>query len=374
MVPLLVFVMAATPAHEAELDDGAPALERNRHLLRKWQADPEHAARLQNDLQVFWKLPRAKREQLRQLDQELHRLDAKTLKRLWTVAERYRAWLEKLPENQRQAIETATDSQERLARIREICQQQWIEKLPQRVRDNLMKLPAEERKTRIAQLREQELVLRKVWLRPPRPAPVPVKPRTHLHDFPPEVREFVEQQVLPRLSAEEKRQYHDAEGRANFAVVVKRLADRHPVLPPLPSPHKPITRYEELPEKAKGIAGAKPMWERRVDAWNKLRQMEGIWPEWAETFVKLLTPEQQKAMPPLGASRPREFPPAVQTFIDTKLRPAIKPMEFKRLKEVEGKWPEYPLRLLDLAHRHNLKVPGMSLPGTADLWEQPRQE
>ena len=91
-------------------------------------------------------------------------------------------------------------------------------------------------------------------------------------------------------------------------------------------------------------------------------------------FVNLLPPEQRKAMPPLGASRPREFPPAVQSFIETKLRPAVKPLEFRRLNEVEGKWPEYPLRLLDLAHRHNLKVPGMSLPGTADLWEQPRQE
>ena len=97
--------------------------------------------------------------------------------------------------------------------------------------------------------------------------------------------------------------------------------------------------------------------------------MEGIWPEWAETFVNQQTPEQRKAIPPLGASRPREFPPAVQTFIENKLRPAVKPIEFRWLKEVEGKWPDYPLLLLDLAHRHNLKAPGMSLPGTADLWE-----
>ena len=369
MIPLLVFVMAATPAQEAGSDEGTPTLERNRQLLRKWQADPEHAARLQNDLRAFWKLPRAKREHLRQLDQELHQLDVKTQKRLWTVAERYRAWLEKLAYDQRQAIETAPDSQERLTRIREIRQQQWIEKLPQRVREDLMKLPVEERKARIVHLREQELNLRKLWQRPIRLAPIPAKPRTHLRDFPPEVREFVEKQLLPRLSAEEKRQYDNAEGRANFAVVVKRLADRHPVLPPLPAPHKPITRYEDLPERAKTIAGAKPMWERRVDVWNKLRQVEGIWPEWAETFVNQQTPEQRKAIPPLGASRPREFPPAVQTFIENKLRPAVKPIEFRWLKEVEGKWPDYPLLLLDLAHRHNLKAPGMSLPGTADLWE-----
>jgi hypothetical protein len=105
-----------------------------------------------------------------------------------------------------------------------------------------------------------------------------------------------------------------------------------------------------------------------------LQQLEGIWPEWAETFVSLLNQEQRKAMPALGASRPGEFPSAVGTFIENKLRPAVTQDEVKRLKAVEGKWPEYPRRLLDLARRHNLKVPGMSLPGTADLWEQPRQE
>jgi hypothetical protein len=374
MTPVLGFVMAATPAHEAVPDDGASDLERNRQFLRKWQADPEHDARLRRDLRAYWKMPRAKRERLRQLDQQLHQLDAKTQQRLWRVAERYREWLEKLPEDRRREIETAKDWQERLARIKEARQRQWIDKLPRRVRDDLMKLPEKERKARIVQLRQEELALRKLWQKPVRPGPPPPKPRTHLHDFPPEVREYAEKQLLPRLSAEEKRQYHDAEGRANFALTIKQLTDHHPVLPPLPAPNKPIVRYEDLPEKAKGIAGAKPMWERRVEAWRKLRQVEGIWPEWAETFVSFLTPEQRKIIPPLGASRPREFPSAVQTFIETNLRQAVKPIEFKRLKDWEGKWPEYPRRLLDLAHRHNLKVPGMSLPGTADLWEQPRQE
>ncbi len=145
------------------------------------------------------------------------------------------------------------------------------------------------------------------------------------------------------------------------------------MLPPLPAPRKPIARDEDLPDKAKSIAGAKPMWERRVDAWDRLRQVEGIWPEWAETFVILLTAEQRKEMPALGASRPREFPQAVQTFIETKLRPVLKAGEPRQLKNLEGKWPDYPRRLLELAHRHNLKVPGMSLPGTADLWEPPRK-
>jgi hypothetical protein len=162
LTPVLAFVMAATPAHEG----GSGDLERNRQLLQKWKEDPEHYARLRRDLRAYWALPRAKRQRLRHLDAELHQLDAGTQKRLWRVAQRYNAWLEKLSPDERREIETASDGQERLARIKEIRQRQWIERLPQRVRDELMKLPAEERKARIVQLRQQESVERKPWQRP----------------------------------------------------------------------------------------------------------------------------------------------------------------------------------------------------------------
>jgi len=74
-------------------------------------------------------------------------------------------------------------------------------------------------------------------------------------------------------------------------------------------------------------------------------------------------------MPPLGASRPHEFPLAVRKFIGTTLKNKINRQEGKRLRDTEGKWPEYPKRLLELAHKHNLEVPGISLPGPAELWE-----
>src|SRR5579871_5664146 len=95
MLPALGFIMAAMPAQEAEPDDVASVLERNGQLLRKWQADPEHDARLKHDLRAYWQLPKEKRERLRRLDRQLHQLDAKTQQRLWRVAERYREWLEK---------------------------------------------------------------------------------------------------------------------------------------------------------------------------------------------------------------------------------------------------------------------------------------
>jgi hypothetical protein len=366
--PVLGFVMAATPSHEAA--PSAVDLERNRQLLQKWKTDPEHYARLQQDLHDFWTLPKAKREHLRQLDREFHELDDTTRKRLGKTAERYLAWLERLSEEERQHIEAAADWHEKLSRIEAIREKRWIERAPRKVREELAKLPPDERTARVTQLRKQERQQRKQWQRPLSIGPRPVKPLTHLSDFSPEVQEFVKKQLLPRLNAEERKQYHQAEGRPGFAFVVKHLAERHPVLPPL---HRSVTRYEELPVKAKGIAGAKIIWERRIETWKKLQQVEGIWPEWAEMFVSLLPPQQRKAMPPLGACHPHDFSADIQTFIKTSLKAKVKPAEMHKLKEAEGKWPAYPIHLLKLAHDHNLQVPGMSLPGSAELWENNRK-
>ena len=366
--PMLGLVMAATSAHEGAPETGD--LERNRQLLRKWKADPDHYARLQHDLHDYWALPEAKRQQLRQLDREFHELDDKTRKRLWKTAERYSAWLDRLSPDERRHIETAADWRERLSRIEEIREKRWIERAPRKVRDELLKLPPNERTIRVGQLRVQDRQRRKQWQRPLGVGPRPAKPLTRLSEFPSDVQEFVKKQLLPRLTAEELGQYHRAEGGPNFRLVVKHLAERHPVLPPL---HRPIARYEDLPQKAKGLAGAKNQWERRIETWKKLQQVEGVWPEWAEMFVNQLTPQQRKAMPPLGASHPRDFSPAVQTFIEATLKAKVKLGEFHKLKDAEGKWPEYPRHLLELAHKHNLPVPGMSLPGPAELWENERK-
>jgi hypothetical protein len=307
LAPVLIFILAAAPADESGSDAGDRA--RNRQLLEKWKADAEHYARLQRDLRDFWALPEAKRQRLRRLDKELHDLDAKTRKRLWKVAERYIAWLERLPDDERRRIEATEDLRERLTLIKEIRERQWIERLPQKVREELDKLPAEERATRVAQLREEERQQRKLWQGSPRS-----KPPTR------------------------------------------------PVLPPLPPPGKAIVRFKDLPAKAKVEAGSEAAWEKRRDTWERLRKVEGKWPEWALLFHSLLTPQQQARMPPLGASRPSEFPREVANFLRDKLEPKLTRDEKQHLRAAEGKWPEYPKRLLQLAEKHKLEVPGMSLP------------
>ena len=372
LLPMLAFLMGSAPEKGRTSRSSSADRERNRQLLEQWKADPEHYARLEQDLRAFWALPQAKRKQLRQLDQAFHQLDPAAQKRLWLVARRYLAWLERLPADQRRWIEEASDANERLERIKTVRERQWIAHLPKSMQEELNKLPADERSAKVQKLREQERRQRGQGKQPFFGGPT-LKQPAHLMDFPPGVRSFVEKQLLPHLTAEEKQRLLEAEGHwPEYPQTIKELAKRHPVLPPLPAPHKPITHFEELPDKAKVQAGSRISWERRTEAWNRLRKVEGKWPEWALMFHNLLTPEQRERMPPLGASRPDDFAPPVQAFIANTLKKKVTQTEWRSLKHLEGKWPEYPLHLLQLAAKHNLEVPGMSLPGPAELWENTR--
>ncbi len=359
LTPMLAFLWVESP--DPQTDDPAPAAERqhNRQLLQKWKGDPEHSARLQRDLRAFWALPDAKRQQLRQLDAAFQQLDARARKRLWRVADRYVDWLERLPEDERHRIEETENLSERLDLIRTIRERQWIESLPRKVRDELMKVPPAERSRRVARLREEERLHRVAWRRPLRAADRLRQP-SRLAELPVEAKEFVEKQLLPHLTPDERKRFEAAQGHwPEFADTVKELARKHPVLPPLP---KPVVRYEQLPEKAKIEAGPKTSWEKREDNWSKLQSDEGKWPEWALTFHSLLEPQQRHHMPPLGASRPGEFPAKTREFIGKTLSQKATVSEWRELRSLEGKWPDYPLRLLRLAEKHHLEVPGMSLP------------
>ena len=221
----------------------------------------------------------------------------------------------------------------------------------------------------------QEKDQRVAWTRvpPPRPAlnpgpdekpkPAPdVKPKPkpgenpkRLADLPADVQMFVKNQLFPRLTLGERGRLKAAEGKwPEFPQTIRKLADDHPVLPP--GPLGEITEYKQLPP----AISLKYKKDRFFTARSR-------WPDYALAVTRIVK-RKQKNVPPLGASKLDEFPKPVQIFVREKLQPALSTEQKKSLRKLEGHWPEYPERLLDLARRKRLVIPGMSLPGPSELW------
>jgi hypothetical protein len=339
LVLVLGCLIAAAPAEHSDTDD----LERNRRLLEKWRADPEHYRRLQSDLRAFYALPPDRQEQIRRFDRQLHETDLTTQTRLWAVLDRYSVWLERLPEAQRQQILKTEAPADRLTLIRDLRQREWIDRLPAKLRDEVLKLPDDRRAARVAALRQEERALRLAWMaplqqparpstakvpvakstnpppKPPPPTEVPAPPQPRplrLADFPDGVQEFVEQVLRPRLTAAEKKELAQAEGRwPDLARTIRKLADKYPVLPPLPSGE--ITEQTGLwkrlsPAGWKVISPPKDKEKKRL---KTLARLQGKWPDYALAAARMIKLHGKTATP-LGASKPSEFP--------EKMRPAIR--------------------------------------------------
>src|SRR5262249_7061682 len=148
-------------------------------------------------------------------------------------------WMEHLPPADRQRLEAAPDSTERLRRIQELRERQWLDRLPRALRDEVQKLPPDQRPARIAELRQEERRRREEWqvamrhwdeLMQKRPQPA------RLEEFPAEVRSFVQETLLPMLSREERDRLQQAEGRwPHYPRTLVELSDKHPILLPGPS-------------------------------------------------------------------------------------------------------------------------------------------
>lgn len=353
----LVVLAAAVAA--GPLADGE-GLERNRRLLERWRADPEHAARLARDLRAFYALAPEKQQRLRELDRYLHEGDEAARARRWAVVARYEAWLEALPEEQRRRVEEAGDAASRLAAVRAIREGQWLAALPKKVREELARLAPAARAGRVAALREEERWQRRQWqgLGPEgsvlRPA--------YRDQFPEPVRQFIERELLPRLADAERRELALAEGKwPELPNLIYRLSEKYPVLPP--GPGGPIMSRAQLPEVMR--KGGK--FKEKGKAAKELRV--GRWPDYALAVTELYKKQNRgQSPPPLGASRPGEMPAAVQVYVQAELMPRAGAAGREELRRLEGKWPEYPLKLHAVARQRGLVIPGLSLPGPRAMW------
>lgn len=89
------------------------------------------------DYAAFLKLPAADREQIKKIVGELKEEEPEAQARLLQVMQRYLTWLDRLPPADRRWIEEASSSAERIERIRELRERQWVASLTRAERDRL---------------------------------------------------------------------------------------------------------------------------------------------------------------------------------------------------------------------------------------------
>jgi hypothetical protein len=365
----LAFLATLLPT--AALAEGVPdELEHNRQLLAKLRSDPEHYARLKQELRAFLELPPDEQTRLRRLDNDLRQETSASRARLLRVLERYSRWLEALSPADREKIETAANPRERLDRIKEIRQEQWIARLPKAYRVKIDVAKGADRTALIQEYRQKDKVRRDQWRVALRHWDDLISGRqpSRLREFQPAVQTFVNEHLKPRLSAEELDRLEKAEGKwPLYPQILVELADKHAVGFPVTANRPKL--FKELPKEDRTALERLSPSDLR-----SLRNFEGKWPEFALRVVEASRRNQIDLPRPLGPSRADDFPLSVRNFIREKLAPVLEPDEKERLDQAEGRWPAYPRTMLNLARRHRLWVPGMTLPGPREYWNRFRSQ
>src|SRR5439155_22047799 len=125
-------------------------------------SDPDRRARLNGNLALFRQMPAEVQDRVRDLDRALHQEeDAATRARLWAVMERYAGWLSRLPADEPQKIEAVPPGPERLSRVRDMLDRQWVNGLPAAYRARLAETPIDQQAALLEKWRAEDRARRR---------------------------------------------------------------------------------------------------------------------------------------------------------------------------------------------------------------------
>lgn len=363
----LILVVAAA-AVCAFADPAPDELEPNRRKLEFWRKHPEQLARLRQDLQAFQALPAERREKIIQLDHDIHQEPATTRARLWNSMQRYTDWVERLSDQERQAIKQAPNKTARLALIRDLRDQIWMRSRPKAERETWEELQGDARLKYVRGLRQearqrhqQWLIASRFWRELEHKQPLPCR----LGEFSERVQKYVNDYLLMMLSDAEKQQLVRAEGRwPDYPQALVEIAGKHPSA--LPSPTRELPRHvDQLPApirqrvtlEKKGLAGKKSF------LLPKLLPFDDS-PSFASKVVEFGTKEGKQPFEfEFWACNFKSLQPPMKDFVERKLIPALADnADKKKLTDNEGRWPFYPLEIQLLSQKHSLTPPWHILP------------
>jgi hypothetical protein len=367
---LLLTALVATAAHDAPLNPDDPAYLRRQYA---W----------------FQTLDPDRQQQLRKLHEDFLALEERDQARLARVMQSYNAWLAKLPDEDRQRVLTAPSAAARLDVVKQLRERDWVETLPRPFREESAKLDDDGRRQKVQEWRAEEAERREQWAvavshwsefqSGKTPAVFTGEAGGHLDAFVEHLRE--------NLSDAERRELDEARTAVVdfgnyfwYGLTTVRLADRHPVLPGKVGPKtfdalpKAIKEYlfEHDAKHFRPAKGVAPGGD--VEA-RQLRQAEGRWPEFAVELTRYCQKKGLILPAQLGDCRKDEMPPEVRDFLTKTLEPQLRKTDagkadLRALEDVQGKWPDYPRLIVDLAKKYRQPIPGWTLPGPPQMWDK----
>lgn len=346
----------------------------------EWEPPPASWEDLLNE---YKRLPPSRQLALQELDRELFAQEPADREYLLQILEAYAFWLSKLSEKQRNGILGAPDAAQRLQKIRELREQQWLESLPTEQQKRLRTLSTPERIELVRRLKRHESDRREAWSFVRRHAEEIAANRIpwpfHDEALRKSVIEFarsafrLDEPDKARLTANDHNRYlallHQAEQSGGwnwfyYGREVYNLTRKYERFL-LPEPQgKPITDLADL--------GASARYFEKGRALAFVQPHRGKWPEFAlavHDYWNSLSPLERPRIPPLGPARLSEFREPLRRTIEQELWPKLRPQDFKALDNLEGKWPEYCRELRKWAWFYDISLPGLMLPGSPRQWD-----
>jgi hypothetical protein len=342
------------------------------------------AAHLPTLAATFKALPPDRQAQIRKLDGQLHQLDPAERLFLVRALEAYAVWLDRLPDADRKEVLSAANGKDRLEQIREVRRRQWVDTLPAAQQKQLKGLPNVERAALMSKWRTEEAARRRAWELPAATREAVRRGeviwpfnneelKKQVIEYARAVYRFDDKTVRPRFVLPEQPLLLDAyelgeEKNAwlSFGRLLHELAGRYEMLPE-PRDGKPVTEFAQLPDPVKTHYVNRPKPSQRLE------RFAGRWPDFALAIHEDLTASKVGPLlagVALGPARPDDFREPTKAFVIRDLMPILAGYERRALGGLEGRWPEYPRLLVQLAWAHDLSIPGVMLPGRPSEWEK----
>jgi len=347
---------------------------KHQSLLKKLKASPEHYNQLVKNYESFQNLPKEKQKTLKDLDNAIYQLiksydsfqtlgkekqialkktagksDSQDAGRLLEVFQKFGEWYESLNQTEKDSLSKASHPDGRIAEIKKILTSQWISRLPKSDSDALLKLDEPMRAIQIVKMKKEEQI---------RVAQsFDKKKKVGLYSE--ETQKFITQ-IKQQLSNEQLEKVSKLEGKKG--AFVKMILDFAEDNPPLPL-NKMGVKYlspKDLPPEVS--AQLKSLKQTGIYKPLELIKIEKKWPAFARGVTEIIRRNDPAFNYEFGACKLEDLPEDIRTVVENELIQMLQDDEKVKLQAVEGKWPDYPLMLRDLARVHLVTIPGISIP------------